>query len=57
MVTPTAAYTAAEAHTPFAAQQFEALAEQTSARLVPGRGRGAVAGGVRAVRGRCPALR
>ncbi|MEV1066125.1 hypothetical protein [Streptomyces sp. NPDC050263] len=57
MVAPTAAYTAAEAHMPSAAQQFAALAEQTAARLVRGRGRGAVAGAVRAVRGRCWALR
>ncbi|WP_330293414.1 hypothetical protein [Streptomyces sp. NBC_00576] len=57
MVAPTAAYTAAEAHMPSAAQQFAALTDQTAARLVRGRGRGAVAGAVRAVRGRCRALR
>jgi hypothetical protein len=57
MVAPTAAYTAAGAHLPSAAQQFAALAEQTAARLVRGRRRGAVAGAVRAVRGRCQVLR
>lgn len=57
MVAPTAAHTAAEAHMPSAAQQFAALAEQTAARLVRSRGRGAVAGAVRPVRGRCRALR
>ncbi|MGW7611895.1 hypothetical protein ACWGKW_32515 [Streptomyces sp. NPDC054766] len=54
---PTAAFTAAEAHMPSATQQFAALAEQTAARLVRGRGQGAVAGAVRVVRGRCRALR
>ncbi|MFJ4526546.1 hypothetical protein ACIP4Y_37540 [Streptomyces sp. NPDC088810] len=39
MGAPTAAYTAAEAHLPSAAEQFAALAEQTAARLVWGRGR------------------
>ncbi len=57
MVAPTAAYTAAGAHMPSAAQQFAALAERTAARLVRGRGRRAVAGAVRAVSGRCRALR
>ncbi|WP_037678086.1 hypothetical protein [Streptomyces griseus] len=57
MVAPTAVYTADEAHLPSADQQFAALAEQTAARLVRGRGRRAVAGAVRAVRGRCRALR
>ncbi|WP_392958088.1 hypothetical protein [Streptomyces sp. LN245] len=54
---PTAAFTAAEAHMPSATQQFAALAEQTVARLVRGRGQGAVAGAVGVVRGRCRALR
>ncbi|MDQ0578574.1 hypothetical protein QF030_000752 [Streptomyces rishiriensis] len=57
MVVPTAAYTAVEVHMASAAQQFATLAEQTAARLVRGRERRAVAGAVRAVRGRCRALR
>ncbi|MFF0155946.1 hypothetical protein ACFYRY_00115 [Streptomyces sp. NPDC005263] len=57
MVAPTAAYTAAGAHLPFAAQQFATVADRTAARLVRGRGRVAVVGAVRAVRGRCRVLR
>jgi hypothetical protein len=54
---PTAVCTAAGAHMPSTAQQFATLAEKTAARLVRGRGRGAVVGAVRAVRGRCRGLR
>ncbi|MFF3373816.1 hypothetical protein ACFYXF_12855 [Streptomyces sp. NPDC002680] len=54
---PTAVYAVVGAHMPSAAQVFAALAEQTAARFVRGRGRGAVAGAVRAVRGCCRALR
>ncbi|KAB1984234.1 hypothetical protein [Streptomyces triticiradicis] len=54
---PTAAFTAAEAHVPSAAQQFAALTERTADRLVRDRGRGAAADATRVVRERRRALR